>query len=154
MTQVVRMDPPTQVAHTSAPTRSYLALAFEFPMRGSVHRPVLPVLPDGCVACRHGEWRNGKWGLFDTIIDLISDPADKTSCALRRYREGVRDVVDTEMAYENVRQVEWHEGEHHTRSRREDVMRKTHQMSMAVQKWRMGVACARRYCAMCFPVPT
>jgi len=36
-----------------------LALAFEFPMRVSVNRPVLPVLPEGCVACRHGRGMSG-----------------------------------------------------------------------------------------------
>jgi len=36
-----------------------IALALEFPMRVSVHRPVLPVVPEGCVARRHGERRSG-----------------------------------------------------------------------------------------------
>jgi len=65
-------SPLTQVSHTPIPTPDLselcLALAFEFPMRVSVHRPVLPVLPEGCVARRHGEWRSGQLGSSDTIV--------------------------------------------------------------------------------------
>jgi len=66
----------TQVSHTSIPTPDLselcLALAVQFPMRVSVHRPVLSVLPEGCVACRRREWRRGQSSSSDTIFDARS----------------------------------------------------------------------------------
>ena len=40
-----------------------------FTLDGYSHRPALPVLPQGCVVCQHGEWRSEQLGLFDTIVD-------------------------------------------------------------------------------------
>ena len=63
----------TGTTHLDPDPRSfgpYLALAFEFTMRVSVPHPVLPVLSEGCVACRHGEWRSAQLGSSDTIFDV------------------------------------------------------------------------------------
>ena len=68
--------------------------------------------------------------------------------------ETVGDVVGAEEVYEDVRQVERHEGEHRTRGRREDIVLETHKRTVAALKGRAGVACAGRYGAMKWSVPT
>jgi hypothetical protein len=67
--------------------------------------------------------------------------------------ETMHGVIGAEEAYENVRQVEWHEGKHRTRGRRENIVLETHERTVAARKWRTGVACAGRYGAMCCSAP-
>ena len=67
--------------------------------------------------------------------------------------ELVRDVVGGEEAYENVRQVEWYEGESRTHGRRENIVLETHERTVGARKGRTGVACAGRYGAMCCSGP-
>ena len=55
-------------------------------MRMSVHRPVLRDLPEGCVSLSARGMEEWVIGSSDTIFD--ADPADKTSCAVRRYGAG------------------------------------------------------------------
>jgi len=68
--------------------------------------------------------------------------------------EAVRNVVGAEEAYENIRQVEGHEGEHRTRGRRENIALETHKRTVAARKRRTRVACAGRYGAMKWSTPT
>ena len=56
----------------------------------------------------------------------------------------MRDVINTEESYENARQVEWYEGEHRTRNRRENMVLETHKRTVETWKCETAVACAGR----------